>query len=446
MNPGKTPSSDQLPQAATLSICRDCGNEFVVMNKRCPNCGSPRMLSHDELAYLQIAHIDCDAFYASVEKRDNPDLVNKPVIIGGGKRGVVATACYIARVRGVHSAMPMFKALKICPDAVVIKPNMQKYTKTGHELRLMLRELTPVIEPISIDEAFIDLSGTRRLHGSIPAKVLVDMVNRINREIGITVSVGLSYCKFLAKVASDIEKPRGFSVIGQAEAIDFLRNQPVSIIWGVGKVSQKMLADDGIHDIAAIQDMEENELARRYGSLGLRLARLSKGQDSRRVEPGSGAKSISSETTFNTDKSTIKQLAPVLRRLCEKVADRLKNKNLAGQTIVLKMKTADFKSRTRNHSLPDPTQLADKIYKNARAMMKKELDGSSYRLIGIGLSNIRSEDSADPHDLVDVEGEKHAKVEKAIDKVREKFGGKSLELGLTFDGSLHSKRRPKDPE
>jgi len=425
------------------SICRDCGRQFFEIHPRCPKCGSPRTLNHEELNGLEIAHIDCDAFYASVEKRDRPELNDKPVIIGGGRRGVVATACYIARIRGVHSAMPMFKALQVCPDAVVIKPDMKKYSKTGRELREMMRELTPVIEPISIDEAFLDLSGTRRLHGAIPAKILVDMANRVKNELGITVSIGLSYCKFLAKVASDLEKPRGFSIIGKAEAVSFLRKQPVSIVWGVGKVSQKMLAADGIHDIATIQDMEENELARRYGSLGLRLAKLSRGRDSRPVERGSGAKSISSETTFNTDKSTIKQLGPVLRRLCEKVAERLKDKNLAGQTIVLKMKTADFKSRTRSHSLPDPTQLADKIFNNARAMMIKELDGSRYRLIGVGLSNIQSDASADPQDLVDIEGEKRAKVEKAIDKVRHKFGGKSVELGLTFDANKRVNKQTK---
>ncbi|MCP4182966.1 MAG: DNA polymerase IV [Hyphomicrobiales bacterium] len=419
--------------ASPRSICRDCTKQFSLVHRRCPKCGSPRVLFHDELDSLEIAHIDCDAFYASVEKRDRPELNDKPVIIGGGKRGVVATACYVARIRGVHSAMPMFKALKICPDAVVIKPDMKKYSRTGQELREMMRELTPVIEPISIDEAFLDLSGTKRLHGAIPAKVLIDMASRVKKDLGITVSIGLSYCKFLAKVASDLEKPRGFSIIGQAEAVSFLRKQPVSIVWGVGKVSQKMLAADGIHDIATIQDMEENELARRYGSLGLRLSKLSKGRDTRRVERGSGAKSISSETTFNTDKSTIKQLAPILRRLCEKVADRLKNKSLAGQTIILKMKTDDFKSRTRSHSLSDPTQLADKIYKNARVMMIKELDGSRYRLIGIGLSNFQPEALADPHDLVDIEGEKRARIEKAIDKVRDRFGGKSVELGLTFD-------------
>ena len=391
------------------------------------------MLVHDELGKLEIAHIDCDAFYASVEKRDNPELANKPVIIGGGRRGVVSTACYVARIRGIHSAMPMFKALKICPDAVVIKPDMKKYSKVGLQIREMMRELTPVIEPISIDEAFLDLSGTRRLHGAIPAKILVDMANRIKNEIGITVSVGLSYCKFLAKVASDLEKPRGFSVIGQEEAVSFLRGQPVSIIWGVGKVSQKMLANDGIKGISDLQDMSEEELIRRYGSLGTRLAKLSHGKDARSVQSGGGAKSISSETTFNIDKTSIKQLNPVLRRLSEKVAEQLKRKQLSGKTIVLKMKTADFKSRTRNRSLHDPTQLADKIYRIGLEMMKKELDGSLFRLIGIGVSNLTSEDFADPHDLVDIEGEKRAKVEKAIDKVRGKYGSKSVELGLTFD-------------
>lgn len=421
-----------------ISICRDCTKQFRHNPTRCPNCGSPRLVSHVELASLEIAHIDCDAFFAAVEKRDNPELANKPVIIGGGTRGVVATACYVARIRGVHSAMPMFKALKVCPDAVVIKPNMQKYVQAGLQIREMMRELTPAIEPISIDEAFLDLSGTSKLHAAIPAKVLVDLVIRIKEEVGISVSVGLSYCKFLAKVASDLEKPRGFSVIGQSEAISFLRKQPVSIIWGVGKVSQKMLAADGITSISAIQDMEETELIRRYGSLGQRLARLSMGKDVRRVVTGSGAKSISSETTFNTDKSTVKQLSPILRRLSEKVAERLKKKDIAGLTITLKMKTANFKSRTRNYTLPDPTQLADKIYLHGHAMMKKELDGSMFRLIGIGVANLTNAHFADPHDLVDIEGEKRARVERAVDKVRDKFGGKAVELGLTFENDRNN--------
>ncbi len=431
------PDTDQSlnkPTDDQTSICRDCTTQFDNQPKRCPQCGSPRLLAHKELNQLEIAHIDCDAFFASVEKRDNPELVNKPVIIGGGRRGVVATACYVARIRGVNSAMPMFKALQVCPDAVVISPNMEKYTKAGREIRQLMLELTPAIEPISIDEAFLDLSGTSRLHGAQPAKVLIDLIGRIKREVGVSVSVGLSYCKFLAKVASDLEKPHGFCVIGRKEAVSFLRKQPVSIIWGVGKVSQKMLADDGIRMIAAIQDMEETELMRRYGSLGVRLAQLSFGKDTRLVESSGGIKSVSTETTFLQDKSTLELLMPVLRKQSEKVAERLKAKNIAGQTIVLKLKTSNFRTRTRSYSLPDPTQLADKIYHHGLRMMKKEIDGSMFRLLGIGVSKLVPDEFADPHDLVDPHGDKRAKIERAVDKVRGKYGIDAVELGLTFKG------------
>ncbi len=424
--------------AVNANICRDCLAVCEEAAGRCPACGSPRVLSHRELDKLSIAHIDCDAFYAAVEKRDDPSLLDKPVIVGGRQRGVVSTACYVARIRGIHSAMPMFKALKACPDAVVIKPNMEKYAKVGSEIRTLMRELTPLVEPLSIDEAFLDLSGTRRLHGASPAMVLVRLARRIEREIGVTVSVGLSYCKFLAKVASDLDKPRGFSVIGRAEAIEFLRRQPVTIVWGVGKASQRMLARDGITDIATIQDMDENELARKYGSLGLRLARLARGRDSRKVNIGGAAKSISSETTFGRDRREEAELAPILRRLCERVAKRLKKRQLAGQTITLKMKTADFKTRTRNRSLPDPTQLADRIYRTGHELMVRELDGTQFRLIGIGVSTLMSDETADPEDLLDVGATRRANVERAIDAVRDKFGGEALELGLTF-------RPPKKP-
>ena len=324
---------------APKAICRDCLSAHSKFSVRCTKCGSPRMVCHEELDTLAIAHIDCDAFYASVEKRDNPELQSKPVIIGGGKRGVVATCCYVARIRGVRSAMPMYKALEACPDAVVIKPNMEKFSKAGHQIRNMMRELTPMVEPISIDEAFLDLNGTQNLHGASAAMVLARFVKRIETEIGITVSVGLSYCKFLAKVASDLEKPKGFSVVGEKEALSFLRKQPVSIVWGVGKVTQKMLAQEGITSLATVQDMEENDLAKRFGSIGLHISRLSRGIDHRRIEPGSGAKSISSETTFNTDRSELDDLSRVLRNLSEKIARRLKDQHIAGQTIVLKLKT-----------------------------------------------------------------------------------------------------------
>lgn len=408
---------------------------------RCRQCGSPRLLRHGEMGELAIAHVDCDAFYAAVEKRDNADLSDKPVIIGGGRRGVVSTCCYVARIRGVRSAMPMFKALEACPDAVVIRPDMEKYVREGRKIREIMRELTPLVEPLSIDEAFLDLSGTMRLHKAAPVEVLAGFARRIEREIGITVSVGLSYCKFLAKVASDFEKPRGFSIIGRKEAVAFLRKQPVSIVWGVGKATQAVLAREGIANLATVQDMAQSELARSYGSMGLRLWRLAHGLDERSVEPDSEAKSISAETTFDSDIGAIGDLAPVLRRLCEKVSARLKKSHLAGQTIVLKMKTTDFKSRTRNRSLADPTQLADRIYRHALELMAREADGTRFRLIGIGVSALCPDDLADPHDLVDAEAEKRAKAERAMDSVRGRFGKNAVELGLTFGAK---RKAPRD--
>ncbi len=414
-------------------VCRDCTQWSKTGDARCRNCGSPRIARHAELTDLTIAHIDCDAFYASVEKRDNPELANKPVIIGGGRRGVVSTACYIARIRGVHSAQPMFKALEACPDAVVVRPNMEKYAEAGHQIREMMRELTPMVEPLSIDEAFLDMGGTQRLHGASPAEMLIRLTKRINDEMGLTVSVGLSYCKFLAKVASDLNKPRGFSVIGKDEALSFLRKQPVSIVWGVGKVTQKMLAKDGITELSTVQDMQENELAKRYGSMGLHLSRLARGEDSRNVSPSSGAKSISAETTFNNDISSSDELLPVLRKLSEKVSRRLKAKHIAGLTIQLKLKTADFKTRTRSRQIPDPTQLEDRIFRTGTDLLTPELDGTKFRLLGIGVATLGPDENADPYDLVDPDAAKRADAERAIDNVREKFGSAAVKFGINFE-------------
>lgn len=425
--------------AADHGICRDCLSHNDRHARRCTTCGSPRLLWHPELHHLQMAHIDCDAFYASVEKRDNPQLASKPVIVGGGVRGVVSTCCYIARIRGVRSAMPMFKALEACPDAVVIKPNMEKYSRVGHEIREMMRELTPMVEPLSIDEAFLDLSGTGKLHKASPAEVLARFAKRVQDELDLTVSVGLSYCKFLAKVASDLDKPRGFSVIGEEEAYDFLRRQPVSLFWGVGRATQAMLAKDGITDIATVQDMDEATLAKRYGSIGLRMARLAHGKDVRQVTVGGPAKSISNETTFHTDINDPAELQRIARKLAEKVSARLKAKHLAGQTVTLKLKTKDFKSRTRNRTLPDSTRLADKIYRQVSQMLEKEADGTKFRLIGVGVSTLMSDETADPEDLVDMDATKRAKAEFAIDDLRRKFGDRAVELGLTFKPD----RKPK---
>ena len=420
-------------------FCRDCMSPQSSASRRCSHCGSPRVVRHAELYDLAIAHIDCDAFYASVEKRDNPDIRDKPVIIGGGRRGVVSTACYIARIRGVHSAMPMFKALKACPDAVVVKPNMEKYSAVGREVRDMMKELTPAVEPISIDEAFLDLTGTERLHGNPPARVLAQFAERVEAEIHISVSVGLSYCKYLAKVASDFEKPRGFSVIGKAEAQAFLADKPVSMIWGVGKAFEKALARDGIRLIGQLQTMDRAALMRAYGTMGDRLYYLSRGQDSRSVSSHGAAKSVSSETTFNNDLASLDDLVPVLRSLSEKVSARLKKKSIAGRTIVLKLKTRDFKIRTRNRQLADPTRLADRIFSTGLELLRKEADGTEFRLLGIGVSDLCDDDRADPPDLVDLPAHKRAIAETAMDAVRDKFGRKAVETGYTFGRGRNSR-------
>ncbi len=422
-----------LPGNDPLSgFCRDCLTRQQKVGRRCERCGSPRRAAHAELYSLSLAHIDCDAFYASVEKRDRPELRDKPVIIGGGKRGVVSTACYIARINGVRSAMPMFKALEACPHAVVIKPDMEKYVRVGREVRTMMQALTPLVEPISIDEAFLDLSGTERLHGMPPAEVLARFAHQVETDIGITVSVGLSYCKFLAKVASDLDKPRGFSVIGEAEAVSFLRDQPVTLIWGVGKAFAATLQGDGIRTIGQLQTMEQTDLLRRYGTMGSRLYHLARGQDERSVHVEREAKSVSAETTFNEDLSTAADLVPILRALSEKVSERLKKSGIAGRTVVLKLKSADFRIRTRNRQLADPTRLADRIFSVGRELLAKETTGVRYRLIGIGVADLTDDGKADPPDLVDVQAAKRAKAEGAVDALRGKFGRLAVETGYTF--------------
>ncbi|WP_417671430.1 DNA polymerase IV [Roseibium sp.] len=421
--------------AAPRALCRDCRARCVPSRPRCPSCGSPRLLKHAELDQLTIAHIDCDAFFASVEKRDNPDLKDLPVIVGGGRRGVVSTCCYIARIYGVRSAMPMFKALEACPDAVVIKPDLEKYSKVGREIRRRMQNLTPLVEPISIDEAFLDLTGTERLHHASAAETLVRFIIDLEADLGISASVGLAPNKFLAKLASDLEKPRGFSVIGSAEAKTFLADKPVGMIWGVGKVFQQTLASDGIRTIGQLQTMDPADLARRYGSMGLRLAKLSQGDDDRNVTPSRGAKSVSAETTFNIDISNFEKLRPVLLGLSEKVSRRLKDKQIAGRTVTLKLKTDSFKTITRTRQLPDPTLLADRIFRTGTELLEKETDGRRFRLIGIGVGDLTSAETADPQDLVDEGASRRKQAEFAIDKLREKFGKTAVERGL-----LHQER------
>ncbi len=422
------------PLPGQAGFCRDCLTPTLDGEPRCHTCGSPRLIRHPELHVLAIAHIDCDAFYASVEKRDNPELLDQPVIVGGGVRGVVSTACYVARIRGIKSAMPMFKALELCPDAVVIRPDMAKYAKAGREVRALMQELTPLVEPLSIDEAFLDLTGTARLHGMSPALSLAKLINTISAKVGITASAGLSYNKYLAKVASDLEKPRGFSVLGQAEAVTFLAERPVSLIWGVGRAMQEQLSRDGITRIGQLQTMDKIELMRRYGSMGARLFHLSRGEDYRNVSNEDRSKSISAETTFNTDIGAYDELARILWRLSEKVSRRAKGERLAGQTVVLKLKTADFRIRTRNVSLEEPTLLASRIFEAATPLLKREATGARFRLIGVGISSLYPAEASVEIETLDARFAAKAKAELAIDKLREKFGRDAVERGIVFGG------------
>ena len=390
---------------------------------------------HAEVNALSIAHIDCDAFYASVEKRDDPSLADKALIIGGGRRGVVSTACYIARLSGVRSAMPMFKALKLCPDAVVVRPRMDKYAEVSREIRAMMLSLTPQVEPLSLDEAFLDLTGTERLHGAVPAIALARLVQRISDELGVTASVGLSDCKFLAKIASDLDKPRGYSIIGRGEALDFLESKPVSTIWGVGGALNAKLKRDGIATIGDLRELGQSDLVARYGSMGLRLHNLSHARDTRTVDPGGKMKSVSAETTLSDDLADPDLLRAHLWQLSEKVSARCKTKDIAGHTISLKLKTSDFRIITRSVTRDTPTQLADVVYHAAERPLAALVGTQAYRLIGVGLTNLVPMDTvpeAIGADLFDPNAPKRAQAERAVDSIREKFGRDSVDKGLKW--------------
>lgn len=416
------------------ALCRDCLTQFDA-GVRCPKCRSPRVLAHPELYDLPIAHMDCDAFYASVEKRDNPDLRDQPVIVGGGQRGVVSTCCYIARIHGVRSAMPMFQALKLCPQAVVVKPRMSAYVEASRAIRAMMEELTPAIEPLSLDEAFLDLSGTTRLHGAPPAVMLAGLVRRMEVELGLTGSIGLSHNKFLAKIASDLDKPKGFSVIGRAETEDFLLPKPVKIIWGVGTAMQAQLERAGIRTIADLRRWEQADLSARFGQMGARLFHLARGQDRRRVQRDAAVKSISKETTFFEDTADQDLLDGHIWRLATQVADRAKAKGFGGKTVTLKLKRSDFSALSRRVTLEDPTQLADRIYRTARALLdaaQAQLGAGfgPFRLIGVGISDLSPAETADQlGDLLDPTAPKRAAAERASDAIRARFGKDAIVKG-----------------
>jgi DNA polymerase-4 len=408
------------------AFCRDCFWRGDAAVRRCPVCASPRIVAHEELGRLSIAHMDCDAFYASVEKRDRPELRDRPVIVGGGKRGVVTTCCYIARISGVRSAMPMFKALKACPEAVVIKPDFTKYRFESRRILGMAAELTPLIQNLSLDEAWLDLSGTERLHGTPPALTLARLQSRIEDETGLTVSIGLASNKFLAKIASDLDKPRGFSVLG-ADAADFLASKPVGILPGVGPAMVSSLQKAGYRTVGHLAQADLKDLAARWGAHGLRLHELAHGRDTRSVNPNEARKGISAETTFNEDLTALSDLEDVLAELCEKVARHARKDGVAGRVVTLKLRATDFRIVTRRRTIPVPTQTAKTLFAVGRELLAKEV-GQPWRLIGIGIAELVDADGA-ATDFFAGEERKALASEKTLDSIREKFGADAVTSG-----------------
>ena len=416
--------------APSPALCRDClwrGPSPTAL-RRCPHCGSPRLVIHAELDRLAMAHIDCDAFYASVEKRDRPQLRDVAVIVGGGRRGVVTTCCYIARINGVRSAMPMFKALKLCPEAIVIKPDFTKYRTESRRIMEKLGALTPLVQPLSLDEAWLDLSGCERLHGGPAAWVLARVQAEIERDIGITVSVGLSANKFLAKIASELDKPRGFSVIGGAEAKAFLAPRPVAILPGVGPAMVKSLESAGLRTVGDIARTDARVMADRFGAYGLRLSQLAQGQDARAVDPDSERKSVSAETTFDEDYADLQSLEDRLWPLCEKVARICRRDGIAGRVAVLKLRKSDFSIITRRRTLAVPTQTAKALFQVGRELLAKEINGAAYRLIGIGTTELQGAGAA-AGDFFDGDETRALKSEKAVDALRDRFGAGAVQTG-----------------
>jgi DNA polymerase-4 len=410
------------------SLCRSCDAISDSPARPCARCGSRLSVHHPELLTLAIAHVDCDAFYASVEKRDRPELAAKPLIVGGSQRGVVTTACYIARLSGVRSAMPMFKAVKLCPEAVIIRPDMAKYAVESRRIRALMRDLTPLVEPLSIDEAALDLSGTEALHRAPPAVMLARLARRVEAEIGVTISIGLGPNRLLAKLAAERDKPRGFSVIG-AEAPALLAPEPVSLLPGMGPAATARLAALGLTRIGQLQTLDTATALRLLGEDGPAIARRARGEDSRPVEPFRETKSVSAETTFAQDLSALRDLEKVLWRISERVAARLRAGGWAAGGVTLKLKTGRHILRTRSLRLPSPTALPDSLFAAGQGMLAREADGTPFRLLGLGAHPLRPAAEADPIDLADPDAARRVARQQAVNKLRDRFGATIIGRG-----------------
>lgn len=371
-----------------------------------------------------ILHVDMDAFYAAVEVLDNPALTGRPVVVGGRpeSRGVVAAASYAARRFGVRSAMPMSRAVRLCPDAVILPPRMARYAEMSATIRDIFERFTPLVEPLSLDEAFLDVTGSQSLFGAGPI-IGREIKTAIRRETGLIASVGVAPNKFLAKIASDIDKPDGFRVIEPDSVHDFLDPLPVSRLWGVGPATQRELDRHAIHTIAQLRRLPLEAAEHLFGRHGRHLALLARGEDRRPVVPESEAKSISNETTFAEDLTDNSVLHAWLQQLAEQVGWRLRRAGLEGRTIQIKVRFADFTTLTRSQSLPQPTASSREILRVAKQLFQTRLPSPrpSVRLLGVGVSGF--EDSAPQADLFnDGQRRADARLDGVVDAIRQRYG------------------------
>ncbi|MBI3921156.1 MAG: DNA polymerase IV [Armatimonadetes bacterium] len=400
-----------------------------------------------------IIHVDMDAFYASIEQRDRPELRGKPVIVGGPakSRGVVSAASYEAREYGVHSAMPSSQAERLCPQGVFLRVDMAKYVSVSRQVMLVLQDFSPLVEQLSVDEAFLDLTGTERLHASVGGRrstggnrsagpvsdassqaveqIGWNIKDRIRGELDLTASLGLAPNKFLAKLSSDLEKPDGFVIVHHERVEEFLRPLPVEKLWGVGKATAENLRRMGIATVGALAGYPLETLRQRFGVVGEHLYRLAHGLDDRPVEPFTPAKSVSAETTFAEDTNDLDLLERTLLRLSEEVAARLRKDQLRGRTITVKIRFSDFKTITRNRTLTAPTCVTSTLYNSARALLAAgNPSGRKVRLLGVGLAKLTGEGDGQ-FSLFEAEAERDEKIEAAVDKVRQKFGPGAIRRG-----------------
>lgn len=377
-------------------------------------------------------HLDMDAFYASVEIRERPELAGLPVVVGGAResRGVVAAASYAARRFGIHSAMPMASALQRCPELVVLPVRMSLYAAESRRIQEILERYTPLIEPLSLDEAFLDVRASTRLFGSVP-EIALRIKREIRAELGLTASVGIAPVKFAAKIASDLGKPDGFLVVEPGELQAFLRPLPVARLWGVGWVGEQTLHRLGLRSIGDVARRDEAFMERHFGRHGQHLHQLARGIDPREVVPERDVKSVSNETTFATDIADRDALRAILLQLVEQVAWRLRNKGLAGRTVQLKARYADFTTVTRALTLAAPTDTTAAIWRAASLLLDRlPRPGAALRLLGVGVSGFTGA-TAEQADLFAAAPAADG-IDRVADAIREKFGADAMRRAGTI--------------